>query len=66
MILSNERLKFHVSHEEMEHLNLSCSIDSTKDDDHDYDEMVALAASRDDCQELEPGDIIWAKLTGLC
>ncbi|XP_040935147.1 histone-lysine N-methyltransferase ATX2 isoform X2 [Gossypium hirsutum] len=64
LILSNERLKFHVSHEEMERLNLSFSVDSTKDDDHDYDEMVALAASRDDCQELEPGDIIWAKLTG--
>ncbi|KAB2009112.1 hypothetical protein ES319_D10G144400v1 [Gossypium barbadense] len=64
LILSNERLKFHVSHEEMERLNLSFCVDSTKDDDHDYDEMVALAASRDDCQELEPGDIIWAKLTG--
>ncbi|KAG8481266.1 hypothetical protein CXB51_026028 [Gossypium anomalum] len=50
---------------EMERLNLSFSVDSTKDDDHDYDEMVALAASRDDCQELEPGDIIWAKLTAL-
>nr|KJB71840.1 hypothetical protein B456_011G144000 [Gossypium raimondii] len=65
LILSNERLKFHVSHEEMERLNLSFSVDSTKDDDHDYDEMVALAASRDDCQELEPGDIIWAKLTAF-
>ena len=66
LILSNEKLKFHVSHDEMERLNLSFSVNSTNDDGYDYDEMVALAASLDDCQELEPGDIIWAKLTGLC
>ncbi|KAK6255362.1 hypothetical protein SCA6_016667 [Theobroma cacao] len=64
LILSIEKLKFHVSHEEMECLNLSFSVNSTDDDGYDYDEMVALAASLDDCQELEPGDIIWAKLTG--
>ena len=29
------------------------------------DEMLVLAASLDDSQELEPGDIIWAKLTGM-
>ncbi|WRX20142.1 SET domain - like 10 [Theobroma cacao] len=63
LILSIEKLKFHVSHEEMECLNLSFSVNSTDDDGYDYDEMVALAASLDDCQELEPGDIIWAKLT---
>ncbi|KAF2322266.1 hypothetical protein GH714_009861 [Hevea brasiliensis] len=33
-------------------------------DNYDYDEMVVLAAVLDDCQDLEPGDIIWAKLTG--
>ncbi|XWS22244.1 hypothetical protein CRYUN_Cryun29cG0017900 [Craigia yunnanensis] len=64
LILSNEKLKFHVSHDEMERLNLNFSVNSTNDDGYDYDEMVALAASLDDCQELEPGDIIWAKLTG--
>ncbi|KAK8636897.1 hypothetical protein V6N13_064332 [Hibiscus sabdariffa] len=64
LMLSNEKLKFHVSHEEMECLNLSFSVNSTNDGCHDYDEMVVLAASRDDCQELEPGDVIWAKLTG--
>ncbi|KAL4376625.1 hypothetical protein GQ457_02G042800 [Hibiscus cannabinus] len=64
LMISNEKLKFHVSHEEMECLNLSFSVNSTNDGCHDYDEMVVLAASRDDCQELEPGDVIWAKLTG--
>lgn len=48
----------------MERLNLSQSLKSTDRDSHDYDEMVVLAASLDDCQDLEPGDIIWAKLTG--
>ncbi|KAG4937609.1 hypothetical protein JHK85_052528 [Glycine max] len=32
--------------------------------DYDVEEMLALAASLDDCQDFEPGDIIWAKLTG--
>ena len=32
----------------------------------DVNEMVVLAASLDDCEELEPADIIWAKLTGIC
>ncbi|XWS09310.1 hypothetical protein CRYUN_Cryun40dG0074500 [Craigia yunnanensis] len=64
LMLSNEKLKFQVSHDEMERLNLSFSVNDTNDDGYDYDEMVALAASLDDCQELEPGDIIWAKLTG--
>ncbi|KAK8510354.1 hypothetical protein V6N12_011725 [Hibiscus sabdariffa] len=63
LMLSNEKLKFHVSHEDMERLNLNFSVNSTNDVCYDYDEMVALAASRDDCQELEPGDVIWAKLT---
>ncbi|XP_039045575.1 histone-lysine N-methyltransferase ATX2-like isoform X2 [Hibiscus syriacus] len=64
LLLSNEKLKFHVSHEEMELLNLSFSVNSTNNGCYDYDEMVALAASQDDCQELEHGDVIWAKLTG--
>ncbi|KAM1270596.1 hypothetical protein ACFX13_032479 [Malus domestica] len=64
LLLSSERLKFYISREEMESLNLSCSPKSTNSDVYDYNEMVVLAASLDDCQELEPGDIIWAKLTG--
>lgn len=66
MILSNERIKFYISREEMESLNLSYSLKSMDNDVYDYNEMVVLAASLDDCQELEPGDIIWAKLTGVC
>lgn len=50
----------------MQHLNFSCSVNSMDGDTYDYNEMVVLAASLDDCQDLEPGDIIWAKLTGLC
>ncbi|XVF29329.1 hypothetical protein REPUB_Repub15cG0111300 [Reevesia pubescens] len=64
LMLSNEKLKFCVSPDEMQRLNLSFSVKSTNDGSYEYDEMVALAASLDDCQELEPGDIIWAKLTG--
>ncbi|KDO50565.1 hypothetical protein CISIN_1g001263mg [Citrus sinensis] len=64
LILSNERIKFYISQEEMDCLKLSFSINNVDNDGYDYDEMVVLAASLDDCQELEPGDIIWAKLTG--
>ncbi|KAG6667557.1 hypothetical protein CIPAW_01G108600 [Carya illinoinensis] len=64
LILSNEKIKFYISHEEMQHLNFSCSVNSMDGDTYDYNEMVVLAASLDDCQDLEPGDIIWAKLTG--
>ncbi|CAN6725527.1 unnamed protein product [Malus baccata var. baccata] len=64
LLLSSERIKFYISREEMESLSLSCSPKSTNSDVYDYNEMVVLAASLDDCQELEPGDIIWAKLTG--
>ncbi|RVW36047.1 Histone-lysine N-methyltransferase ATX2 [Vitis vinifera] len=49
---------------DMQHLNLSLSVRSLDSDDIDYDEMVVLAASWNDCQDHEPGDIIWAKLTG--
>ncbi|XWS20655.1 hypothetical protein CRYUN_Cryun31cG0121900 [Craigia yunnanensis] len=65
LMLSNEKLKFHVSHDEMERLNLSFNVNNTNDDGYDYDEMVALATSLDDCHELEPGDIICAKLISL-
>ena len=65
LILSNEKVMFFISGEEMERLNLSVCIQSTDVDRNYYNEMVVLAASLDDCQDLEPGDIIWAKLTGL-
>ena len=66
LILSNERTKFYISREEMGSLNLSSSLSGVDNDVYDYDEMVVLAASLDDCQEVEAGDIIWAKLTGVC
>lgn len=66
LTLSNERIKFHISGEEMESLNLTRSLKSMDTDVYDYNEMVVLAAILDDYEELEPGDIIWAKLTGTC
>ena len=48
----------------MQLLNLSYSIKSSDVDGLDFSEMVVLAASFEDCHELGPGDIIWAKLPG--
>ncbi|KAJ4955301.1 hypothetical protein NE237_012084 [Protea cynaroides] len=64
VILSDEKVRFYLSREEMRELNLRCSIKNVDIKGLDYGEMVVLAADFDDCQELEPGDIIWAKLTG--
>lgn len=66
MVLANERIKFHISPEEMQHLKLNYCLHSSDTDGLDVDEMVAFAASLDDYHELEPGDIIWAKVTGMC
>lgn len=62
--LANEKIKFYLSPNEMQQMNLKYSIKSMDSDACDYEEMVVLAASLDDCQEPEPGDIVWAKLTG--
>ncbi|KAK6145756.1 hypothetical protein DH2020_019625 [Rehmannia glutinosa] len=64
LMLSNERIKFHVSFEEMQSLKLKFRDKSSEVDGIDVNEMMVLAASLDDCQEIETGDIIWAKLTG--
>ncbi|KAJ1435470.1 Zinc finger, PHD-type [Sesbania bispinosa] len=65
LILSNENIKFHVSRDEMKHLKLSyAKVRDSNVSDYDIEEMLALAASLDDCQDFEAGDIIWAKLTG--
>nr|XP_033514746.1 histone-lysine N-methyltransferase ATX2-like isoform X3 [Nicotiana tomentosiformis] len=64
LLLSNERVKFSVSLEEISRLKLRSSDTSPETDGIDVDEMVVLAATLDDCEALEPGDIIWAKLTG--
>lgn len=66
IVLANEKIKFYLSPNEMRLLNLKYSIKSMDSDACDYEEMVVLAASLDDCQEPEPGDIVWAKLTGSC
>lgn len=50
----------------MEHLNLSCSVCSSDTDGIDMNEMVVLAASLENYSELNAGDIIWAKLSGMC
>lgn len=66
LALSSERVTFYISREEMRILNLTCNLTGVENEvcDYDYDEMVVLAASLDDSQEVEAGDIIWAKLTG--
>lgn len=62
LILSSEKIRFHVSREELRQLNLSsCDIS-----DYDAEELLALAASLDNCQDFEPGEVVWAKLTGFC
>lgn len=64
LILMDEKVKFHISSEEMQHLNLKYDVSSMEKKGLNYNEMLALAASFDDCQDLEPGDLVWAKLTG--
>lgn len=65
VLLSNERIKFHVSSKEMQSMELKLCEKSSEADEIDADEMMVLAASLDDCQEIETGDLIWAKLTGM-
>ncbi|KAM0016091.1 putative [histone H3]-lysine(4) N-trimethyltransferase [Helianthus debilis subsp. tardiflorus] len=64
VVLSKERIKFHVSAEEIKCLKLTCDLHCSETDDLDVNEMIILAANLDDCHDIEPGDIIWAKLTG--
>lgn len=63
LILSFEQIKFHISGEEMMNLNFKGK-EIKDDDDPDYSQLMGLAATVDESRELEPGDIIWAKLTG--
>ncbi|KAK4489122.1 hypothetical protein RD792_004916 [Penstemon davidsonii] len=64
LVFSKERIKFYISFKEMQSLKLKCREKSSEADTFDVDEMMALAAALDDGQETEPGDLIWAKLTG--
>jgi hypothetical protein len=50
----------------MELLNMKFGTNDVVVDGQDYDELVILAASFEECQDFEPRDIIWAKLTGEC
>ncbi|KAK9668556.1 hypothetical protein RND81_13G068400 [Saponaria officinalis] len=63
LVLSDEQIKFYLSGEEMQKLNLK-GHKFTADDDPDYSLLIGLAATVDESRELEAGDIIWAKLTG--
>ncbi|XP_058102565.1 histone-lysine N-methyltransferase TRX1-like isoform X2 [Magnolia sinica] len=64
LVLVDEKMKFYISREEMLHLKLQCSSPNKVKKGLNYDEMLVLAADIDYCQDLELGDIIWAKLTG--
>lgn len=63
VILSIEKIKFHISPDEMQRLNLKYSTAAIADG-LNFSEMVVLAAGFDDDHDLGPGDIIWAKLAG--
>ncbi|KAK1400556.1 histone-lysine N-methyltransferase ATX2-like [Heracleum sosnowskyi] len=66
LILSNERISFYVSPQEMMQLQLSYGGPCPDSNNSDIDEIIDLAATLDDCCDLDPspGDIIWAKVTG--
>nr|GEZ96128.1 PGR5-like protein 1A, chloroplastic [Tanacetum cinerariifolium] len=61
--LSKELIKFHVSLEEIKCLRLTCDLHCSETDYLDVNEMILLTANLDDCHDIEPGDIIWDKLT---
>ncbi|CAA7026483.1 unnamed protein product [Microthlaspi erraticum] len=62
--LHREMIKYFVSREEMELLNLKFGTNDVAVGGQEYDEMVVLAASFEGSQDFEPRDIIWAKLSG--
>ncbi|KAL1561344.1 histone-lysine N-methyltransferase ATX2-like [Salvia divinorum] len=65
LVISNERMKFYISSKEMQSMELKLCEKSSEADELDANEMMVLAATLDDdCQEIETGDLIWAKLTG--
>lgn len=65
LALQREMIKYFISRQEMELLNLKFGTNDVAVGGQDYDEMLVLAASFDGCQDFEPRDIIWAKLSGL-
>jgi hypothetical protein len=61
--ISQERMKFNISAAEMGQLNLKCG--STNLEKNLHNELIGLAMSFHDCQDLDPGDVVWAKVTGM-
>ncbi|XP_042459563.1 histone-lysine N-methyltransferase TRX1-like isoform X1 [Zingiber officinale] len=64
LILLNEKIKFHLSCVEMKDLCLKCGVPNLEKKGLNYNELLALALNFHDCQGLEPGELVWAKLTG--
>lgn len=62
LTLADERIKFFISSDEMKCLNLKFGISNLGK--KGYDELIALAVSFHDYQGLDPGDLVWAKITG--
>ncbi|KAL6600542.1 hypothetical protein ACP70R_045342 [Stipagrostis hirtigluma subsp. patula] len=62
LILADERIKFSISSEEMKCRNLKFGV--SNQDKKGHDELLALAVSFHDYQGLDPGDVVWAKITG--
>ncbi|CAN6460712.1 unnamed protein product [Victoria cruziana] len=59
--LENEQIKFYLSREELTQIKLkSCTPEKAPN----YDELMMLAASSDDCGDFVYGEIVWAKITG--
>nr|CAB3504927.1 unnamed protein product [Digitaria exilis] len=61
LTLADERIKFSISSQEMKSLNLNIGFSNL--DKKGHDELLALAVSFHDYQGLDPGDLVWAKIT---
>ncbi|KAL5703167.1 hypothetical protein ACHQM5_028294 [Ranunculus cassubicifolius] len=64
LVFAKEKIKFFISREEMQRLDLKIKVTSKEDINVINEELFVLATIFDDCTDVEPGDIIWAKLTG--
>ncbi|PIA29871.1 hypothetical protein AQUCO_05800150v1 [Aquilegia coerulea] len=65
LVFTKEKIKFHISREEMQRQNLKQSVPKKDDAGLNNDELLVLAAIFDDCGDIGSGDIIWAKLSGF-
>ncbi|XP_042452909.1 histone-lysine N-methyltransferase TRX1-like [Zingiber officinale] len=48
----------------MKDLYWKCGVPNLEKKGLNYNELLALALNFHDCQGLEPGELVWAKLTG--